>query len=170
MIKANKLISGVTGAGAVLYLAAQGLGTFAGISYFDHLSEMSTVNNSNAAFANSQFQQKLNDPKYTEIVKDSYFSSSDFVNKIEKYQEGDDAYQLAVDSVLSDTEKEIVDVYPATSFSFNELKKTLERKVPLDIETFNKWRVVKDAEDSCKVDSKISDPAAVSLGKKYFCP
>lgn len=169
MASVKKFLSSATGAGAVLLLLGQGIGTAAGIYHFNNLSEISTENQVSAKEVNQKFKALLADSKYREFLNDPYFSSSEFLAQNVVHEEGEKIYQEAVESQLQEFKTGIVDAYPFTSFAFDDLKAVIYGDSSLDMETYYKWKIAKEAERSCDSSYIPSNPAAVSLGQKYFC-
>lgn len=150
-------------------MLGQGVGTAAGIYHFNNLSEISTENQVKTKEVNQKFEALLADSKYREVLNDPYFSSSEFIERNAVHEEGEKVYKEAVESHLKEIKTGIVDVYPLTSFAFDDLKTVIYRDSSLDMETYYKWKLAKEAESSCDSSYVPSNPAAVSLGQKYFC-
>lgn len=169
MVSVKKFLSSATGAGAILLLLGQGVGTTAGIYHFNNLSEISTENQLRTKEVNQKFEALLADSKYREVLNDPYFSSSEFLERNAVHEKGEKVYKEAIESHLQEIKTGIVDVYPLTSFAYDDLKEDLRANTSLDMNTYYKWKLAKEAESSCDSSYAPSNPAAVSLGQKYFC-
>lgn len=166
----QKSLFGITGMGVLALVGSQALGTVTSLSFFDHMSQMSSEQQIQASETNSKFAEVLKDPKYQDILADPYFTSTDFTSKNSVYLEGDKAYDEALNENLKDIKENIVDRYPLSEGSYNQMKDVVTKHVVIDMESYQKFRVAKDAEGSCNPAMNVTDPQAVALGKKYFCP
>lgn len=166
----KKSLFSATGLGVLALVGSQALGTVTSLSFFDHMSQMSSEQQVKASETNSKFAEALKDPKYKDILTDPYFTSAEFTGKNVVFLEGDKAYDEAVNENLKDIKENIVDRYPLSQDSFNQTKDVVSKRVAIDMESYQKFRVAKDAEASCNPTMNITDPQVIALGKKYFCP
>lgn len=166
----KKALFSATGLGVLALVGSQALGTATGISYFNHLSEMSVEQQAKVSETNAKFASTLDNPKYKAFLNDPYFDSDEFISKGNVYKDGDKAYDAALAETTTGLKETIVNSYPLTENSFNRMKENSVNRSVLDMDTARKAILARNAEDSCKLDSNITDATAIALGKKYFCP
>jgi hypothetical protein len=169
MISLNKFLPNATVIGSVAFMLWQGIGTTAGIYHFNHLSELASENQIKTTDLNGKFENMLSDSKYSEFLQDPYLSSPEFVSQRDKYDRGNEAHIAAIKDYLSQAKKGITETYPLTSFAFENAEESLKNQININMETVNKWKLAKSAENSCNPRYPTDDPAAVELGQKYFC-
>jgi hypothetical protein len=166
----KKALLSTTGLGVLALVGSQALGTATGVYYFNHLSEMSMEQQTKVSELNTKISSNLNNPKYQEFLADPYFDSSEFTSKSAFYKEGDKAYDDALAETTKSLKETIVDRYPLTASAFSQMKNTTTSHLVIDMDSFGKWQLAKNAEDSCDLNKKVADEQAIAFGKKYFCP
>lgn len=166
----KKALFSITGLGLLAVVGSQALGTATGVYYFNHLSEMSTEQQAKVSDTNAKISAALADPKYQEFLNDPYFDSAEFASKSAFYKDGDKEYDDALAETTKDLKETIVDRYPLTESSFNQMKEATTSHLVIDMDTFGKWLLARNAEGSCSPEKKVTDAQAIALGKKYFCP
>lgn len=166
----KKALFSITGLGLLAVAGSQALGTATGVYYFNHLSEMSTEQQEKVSDTNAKVSAALEDPKYQELLNDPYFNSAEFASKSAFYTDGDKAYDDALTETTKGLKETIVDRYPLTENSFNQMKEATTSHLVIDMDKFGKWLLAKNAEGSCNPDKKVTDEQGIAFGKKYFCP
>lgn len=166
----KKSLFGLTGLGVLALIGSQTLGTVTSLSLFDHMIQTAGEQQVKTLAVNSKFAEALKEPKYQEVIADPYFKSQEFTAKNATYAEGDKAYDTALHETLKDLKDHVVNKYPLTQGAFNQMKDVVTKHIALDMENYGKFRMAKDAEDSCNPSMDITNPQAIELGKKYFCP